>query len=79
MREVGDEVDRANDLAERENAHLLYQVRKKAGAQQEPLADGSYPFPDCHDCAEPIEPGRLKLGRIRCFSCQEDLERSGRR
>lgn len=29
----------------------------------------------CYTCGEEIEPGRLKLGMYRCYSCQVVLER----
>jgi RNA polymerase-binding transcription factor DksA len=75
MREVGDEVDQANELAERETANHLYLARKKARPEQEPRADGTYPYPDCMDCSEPIEAARLNLGKRRCYLCQVDWER----
>lgn len=78
MREVGDEVDQANELAERETANHLYLARKKARPEQVPRSDGSYLFTDCFDCGDPIEEGRLKLGKVRCFSCQTAVERERR-
>jgi len=79
MREVGDEVDQANELAEMETANHLYLARKKAAPEQEPRADGTYAILDCVDCGEGIEPGRVQLGKVRCFHCQSDLEKRNKR
>jgi hypothetical protein len=76
VREVQDEVDRANDLADRDRENSIYEARKLARPEQEQRDDGSWPHEDCIDCAEPIEPGRIRLGKIRCFACQDYLERA---
>jgi RNA polymerase-binding transcription factor DksA len=75
MRESGDEVDRANELAEMATANSLYLTRKKARPEQVQNADGSWPIKDCDECGLPIEKGRIKLGKIRCIACQTELER----
>lgn len=79
MREVGDEVDQANELAEMETANHLYLARKKAEPEQLPRADGTYAILACVDCGEDIEPGRVQLGKVRCFHCQSDLEKRAKR
>lgn len=79
MREVGDEVDRANELAEMETANSLYLARKKAAPEREPDANGNYPDMECVDCGGEIAAGRLRLGKVRCIGCQTELERRARR
>jgi RNA polymerase-binding transcription factor DksA len=74
MREPGDEVDRANELAEMATADSLYLAMKKARPEQVQNPDGSWPIKDCDECGLPIEKGRIKLGKIRCFACQTELE-----
>lgn len=74
MREVGDEVDQANELAQMETDNRLYLARKKSKPEQEQRADGTWPQPDCFDCEGPIGDARLAMGRIRCIHCQTDLE-----
>ena len=74
MREVGDEVDQANELAQMETDNHLYLARKKSRPEQEQRADGSWPHPECVDCEGPIGEVRLGMGRIRCIHCQTDLE-----
>ena len=75
MREVGDEVDRANELAARETEHHLHKARTRAAPEQQQNQDGSWPHTACVECGEAIEPGRIKLGKIRCYACQVELER----
>jgi RNA polymerase-binding transcription factor DksA len=79
MREVGDEVDRANELAQMETENSLYLARKKAAPEQLPRADGTYEQTDCIDCGGEIPLGRLNLGKVRCIGCQSALERRARR
>lgn len=74
MIERGDEVDRANDLAERATADSIYQVRRKAVQEQVQNPDGSWPVTECDECGLDIEPGRIAMGKIRCYACQSGLE-----
>ena len=74
MIERGDEVDRANDLAERATADSIYQTRRKAAPEQHQNEDGSWPVTECDECGLDIEPGRIAIGKIRCFTCQSALE-----
>lgn len=74
MREVRDEVDQANELAQMETDNHLYLARKRAKPEQEQRPDGSWPHPECVDCEGPIGEARLDMGRIRCIHCQTDLE-----
>lgn len=73
MRDVGDEVDFANELAHRETENRLYLARKLAVPEQEKV-DGTWKHVDCIDCGEPIGQARLELGRTRCIECQTALE-----
>lgn len=71
----GDEIDKANALAQVFTDRSVMAARGKAAPEQVVAADGSWPHPDCIDCGEPIPPLRLQLGKIRCVDCQAVLER----
>lgn len=79
MRDVGDEVDQANELAQMETDNRLYLARKKSKPEQEQRPDGSWPHQTCFDCEGPIGDFRLAMGRIRCIHCQTDLEARAKR
>jgi hypothetical protein len=70
MRDISDDVDKANELALLANEHAVYTARQRAKPEQVPNPDGSWPVTDCTDCGEVIETGRVHLGKIRCFTCQ---------
>ena len=76
-----DDLDRAADLTRQQNEAAIEEVRRAARPEQAQLADGSWPFPDCEDCDEPIPAARLAMGRIRCVTCQSirETERAQRR
>lgn len=77
-----DPLDQASHLADMHNQRSLEAHRAKAAPEQVQRADGSWPFPECCDCGDEIEPERLQHGRIRCFSCQrlkENRERMYRK
>lgn len=74
-----DEIDRANHLAEIANESAVADARRVAGPEQEQNADGTWPTLECVECGEPIELGRLQLGRVRCFECQNEIEKRKRR
>ncbi len=74
-----DDLDRAADLTEERTRALIEEVQRKARPEQVRRGDGSWPQEDCEDCGLEIEPGRLELGKIRCFHCQTVLEKRGRR
>lgn len=73
-----DDLDRAADLTRVLENKALEAVRKASKPQQVQCVDGSWPNPDCVDCGEPIVVERLRMGRIRCFDCQDLLERRKR-
>lgn len=73
----GDDIDRANEVAQKFNDDAVSEAMLKAKPQQVVGADGSWPHPDCVDCGEPIPAPRLALGRIRCVDCQARFERAG--
>lgn len=75
MRDFADDVDRANDYAQRMNDAAVAQAMRKAAAEQVQNPDGSWPVTECVDCGIDIEPGRIQLGKVRCLTCQEVLEK----
>lgn len=71
-----DPLDVANDVAQLLADTGLHNVRNKNRAEQVQNEDGTWPITECVDCGDDMPEGRLKLGRIRCISCQERLEKS---
>lgn len=72
-----DDLDRAAELTQQLRDAATIECQKAIAPQQVQLPDGSWPNPEC-ECGELIPEARLRLGRIRCFDCQEALERSSR-
>lgn len=70
----GDDIDKANALAEIHNVKSVQAAMLAARPQQVPNADGTYRTTKCKECDDEIPPERLKLGRILCVICQTDLE-----
>jgi RNA polymerase-binding transcription factor DksA len=73
-----DDLDRASELTLTLTDAYISGVRSLAAPEQRQNADGTWPTPEC-ECGEAIPEGRLRLGKIRCISCQEDLEKGRRR
>ncbi|MDH2998108.1 molecular chaperone DnaK [Pasteurellaceae bacterium LFhippo2] len=63
-----DQIDRANELAEKEREFALAKYRQKQTA--------CVSLTDCEDCDEPIpeERRRFVVGCTRCIDCQQDHE-----
>lgn len=72
---MSDVLDQAAELTRRLHEAAITSASQCAAPEQRRRPDGSWPQTDCEDCGDAIEAGRLQLGRIRCFSCQEQLER----
>lgn len=70
-----DPVDQGSHLAALHNDSAVEMQRRKAAPQQVKNAKGQWPTTECIDCGEDIEAVRLEMGRIRCFSCQDLLEK----
>lgn len=73
-----DPIDQASELSQTLNDAYVGQARAKAKPEQVQNPDGTWPHTECVDCDTEIPEGRLKLGKIRCIRCQEDIERVGR-
>lgn len=73
---MADDIDSA---AEREEAHrrasLATAISRARSGLGQPLSDGI-----CHDCGDPIEPGRLKAVPTTtiCAACAAETERAMR-
>lgn len=78
MRDYSDNIDQANELAQKLNDAAVAQAIAKSRPEQVQNPDGSWPVTECDDCGIDIEPGRILLGKIRCISCQEALEKHNR-
>lgn len=72
---MSDEIDRAAAISEVMDAAYLAEARSRWKPEQTQGPDGTWPVTDCVDCGEEIEQPRLLMGRIRCFLCQEGLEK----
>jgi len=77
MSQEADDLDRAAELTLQLADAAVEEAQRAIAPQQVQLPDGSWPNPEC-ECGDPIPEARLHLGRIRCVSCQEALERSSR-
>jgi RNA polymerase-binding transcription factor DksA len=73
MREA-DSLDIAAELQDMFNQNGVAAARQAAAQQTDPDFDGKH----CIECAEVIPQGRLDLGRINCYSCQDGLEKKKR-
>lgn len=71
---MADEIDRASEREQAHNEAALSDVMWRARPEQAQNPDGTWPQTDCDDCGEGIEPGRLAMGKIRCFGCQTVVE-----
>lgn len=75
---LADELDRAAHISEMMNQNLVQEIRRAAEPEQTCI-DGVWETMDCVDCGEPIEEGRLLLGKVRCYQCQSKLENREKR
>jgi len=71
MERTSDELERASNIALAHDEESIAAVRRLAAPEQDP----SNIDPDCVDCGEEIEEGRLELLYCRCFRCQTLKER----
>lgn len=78
MKDFSDDVDQANELAQKMNDAAVAQARAKSKPEQVQNPDGTWPVTECIDCGIDIEPGRVALGKVRCLTCQEVLEKRQR-
>jgi RNA polymerase-binding transcription factor DksA len=69
-----DDIDVAARLQDMFNQNGVAAARQAAAQQTDPDFDGKH----CIECAEVIPQGRLDLGRINCYSCQDGLEKRKR-
>ena len=67
---MADDIDRANDYAERDLALRIGEVTNR------PRLPG---LPECLECGESISKTRQDLGARLCIDCQSDLEARNRR
>lgn len=74
-----DDIDRANELAQRITDAALEEVQRRAAPERRPVG-ATAAHSECEDCGDDIPPERLTLGKIRCVYCQRVLEvrRAGR-
>lgn len=73
MREA-DSLDIAADLQQAFNQRGIDEACRAAAQQTDPDFDGSH----CIECYAKIPKGRLALGRINCYDCQNSLEKKKR-
>jgi RNA polymerase-binding transcription factor DksA len=78
MERTRDPLDAAAELTENLNRAAEEHVRLKARPEQIKDAQGNWHTTSCIDCEEDIELPRLEMGRVRCFSCQDLLEKRNR-
>jgi len=68
-------VDLGNYFADLHNSRAVAAARALSAPEQIRREDGSWPTTECVDCGEDIEPERLAMARVRCFSCQTHKEK----
>lgn len=78
MTREADDLDQASELTQQLTDAYVSNARHAARPEQVQLDDGSWPYPVCTECGDEIPPARLALGKVRCVSCQRDLERWAR-
>lgn len=76
MTQPSDILDQASELEQLTADIGIEAARRKAQPEQRQRPDGTWPHSNCIDCDLEIEDGRLQMGKYRCFSCQEMLERN---
>jgi len=73
--EVSDEADLAQLIQLNEMAHLQDLAKQAVAPQSHPDFDGIH----CVDCDEALPKERLNFGRIRCTTCQSDIEKRSKK
>ncbi|MDI6976631.1 hypothetical protein [Serratia sp. Se-RSBMAAmG] len=73
--EVSDEADLAQLIQLNESAYLQEQARKANAPESHPDFDGVH----CVDCDDTLPEVRLKAGRVRCTTCQSDIEKRAKK
>ena len=69
--DVFDEADIASAIEMSFISHALSAHKEKVAPEKHPDFDGE----SCISCGDTIPEQRLKMGRIRCVYCQEEIER----
>lgn len=72
---TADENERATLAEEQFTDAAIEAVREKAQPESHPDFDGAH----CVECEALLPPARLALGRVRCVTCQAQLEHEARR
>ena len=72
--DVLDEGDQASAFQMRENALALERAKAAMAPETHPDFDGE----TCVKCGDDIPEARLKMGKVRCVICQDQLERKGK-
>jgi RNA polymerase-binding transcription factor DksA len=67
---MADICDIAQDVIDVCTEEAERRVRQRALPEKHPDFDGTH----CVDCEDEIPVARLHWGKVRCVSCQEDLE-----
>ena len=70
-----DIIDTANAFAARLNDDALDRARGKSAPETHPDWNGL----NCVDCGDEVHRVRLALGKVRCMSCQDVLEKQAKR
>ncbi len=70
-----DNLDAAAELTQQRTNDAIKNASWCMRPQQVQNPDGTWPHTDCDDCGNEIPMARLQMGRIRCFYCQERLEK----
>lgn len=74
LEHISDPIDQACRTEQQMTEASLRNQRAKSKPEQVQDDDGLWPVTLCVDC-EDLLGDRMHMGRIRCFSCQTDVER----
>lgn len=71
-----DPIDQGAEVAQDLVDGQVEAIRRSAAPEQEPDANGVYRVTECiePDCGEELPIERIRLGKVRCVTCQSLIE-----
>lgn len=81
LERYADPLDQASARTVADDQARVERARQALAPQQERRPDGTYEFTECVEpgCGEELPKERLAMGRIRCTTCQDLLEKKAKR
>jgi RNA polymerase-binding transcription factor DksA len=72
---LSDQLDVAQQVTEQVTQDRVDHYRRLAQPEQVRGDDGTWPEVECRDCGDALVDARREMGKVRCISCQEILEK----